>query len=268
VAQPRPAGPIHRPLRVGIVRLCVRIVVRLLFRVRLEGVEHLATGPAIYCANHLNWTDPLILLSVLPARPTVAMFGPKEADMSKGGRNRLIVWAGFGIPYRPEKTDLLETTRRVQRVLADGWVIVIFGEGRIHRGERELLPLAEGTAFFALRAGVPIVPIAINGTSWLGFRRTIRVRVGEAIVPAAAQRPTRVAVESLTARTEEALRGLVADFPDRPRPGTMGRWLTELFNDWPEGRRPALGQGDAAGTDLASRAGRGAPPRDASARDA
>ena len=256
MAQPLTTGPVHRPFRFGVVRLCMWIVVRLLFRVRLEGAEHLATGPAMYCANHLNWTDPLILLGVLPTTPKLAMFGPKEADMTTGGRNRLIVWAGFGIPYRPEKTDLLETTRRVQRVLADGWVIVIFGEGRIHRGERELLPLAEGTAFFALRAGVPIVPIAINGTSWLGFRRTIRVRVGEGIVPRAGARATREEVEALTRRTEDALLGLVADFPDRPRPGTMGRWVTELFNDWPEGRRPALGQGDAAGTDLASRAAR------------
>ncbi|HET7829214.1 MAG TPA: lysophospholipid acyltransferase family protein [Candidatus Limnocylindrales bacterium] len=268
MAQPLTTGPVHRPFRFGIVRLGMWIVVRLLFRVRLEGTENLATGPAMYCANHLNWTDPLILLSVLPTRPKLAMFGPKEADMSKGARNRLIVWAGFGIPYRPEKTDLLETTRRVQRVLGDGWVIVIFGEGRIHRGERELLPLAEGTAFFALRAGVPIVPIAINGTSWLGFRRTIRVRAGEAIEAAEGTRASRHAVESLTARTEEALLGLVADFPDRPRPGTMGRWLTELFNDWPEGRRPALGQGDGAGTDLASRAARDAAPREAGARDA
>jgi 1-acyl-sn-glycerol-3-phosphate acyltransferase len=222
----------------------------------------------MYCANHLNWTDPLILLSVLPATPKLAMFGPKEADMTKGGRNRLIVWAGFGIPYRPEKTDLLETTRRVQRVLRDGWVIVIFGEGRIHRGERELLPLAEGTAFFALRSGVPIVPIAINGTSWLGFRRTIRIRVGEAILPTAGERASRAAVASVTSRTEDALLGLVADFPDRPRPGPFGRWLTELFNDWPEGRRPALGRGDAAGRDLASRAGAQAPPERSEAGEA
>ncbi len=258
MAQPLTAGPVHRPLRFGVLRLGIRLIVRLLFRVRLEGFDRLPDGPAMYCSNHLNWTDPLILLSVLPARPKLAMFGPKEADMSKGGRNRLIVWAGFGIPYRPAKTDLLETTRRVRAVLADGWVIVIFGEGRIHRGERELLPLAEGTAFFALRGGVPIVPIAINGTSWLGFRRTIRIRVGEPIPPGG--RASRESVAALTRQTEEALLALVADFPDRPRPGTLGRWLTEVFNDWPEGRRPALGQGDAAGTDLVSRVPAGSAP--------
>jgi 1-acyl-sn-glycerol-3-phosphate acyltransferase len=223
--------------------------VRLILRVRVDGRANLATGPALYCFNHLNWTDPLILLAVLPAHPKFAMFGPKEVDMTKGARNRLISWAGFGIPYKPEKSDLIETTRRVGRVIDDGWVIVIAGEGRIHRGERELLPLAAGTAYFALRTGVPIIPIAINGTSWLGFRRTVRIRVGEAMP--AEGRPTREAVEALTARTAAALHDLIGDFPDPPVPGRFGRWLTEVFNEWPEGARPELGRGDGAGTERA-----------------
>ena len=240
------AGPVHRPFRIQLVRVILAIVVTLILRVRVEGRANLAGGPAIYCFNHLNWTDPLILLTVLPARPKLAMFGPREADMRTGARNRLIMWAGFGIPYRPEKNDLIETTRRVGHVLADGWVIVIAGEGRIHRGERELLPLADGTAYFALRAGVPIIPVAINGTSWLGFRRVVRVRVGEPIP--AEGRANRENVEELTARTAAALCSMVADFPDRATPGPFGRWLTELFNDWPEGSRPAQGSGDAAAT--------------------
>ena len=248
MAQPLTAGPVHRPIRFGLVRLFCAVVVRLILRIRIEGREHLATGPAIYCFNHLNWTDPLILLAVLPGRPKFAMFGPKEADMGVGARNRLIVWAGFGIPYRPEKSDLLETTRRVQRVLADGWVIVIAGEGRIHRGERELMPLADGTSFFALRGGVPIIPIAINGTSWLGFRRRVRIRVGPPIH--AAGRASKEGIAALTARTTEAVLGMVSDYPDQPVPGPFGRWLTELFNDWPEGSRPEPGMGDAAGTEL------------------
>lgn len=240
-------GPVHRPFRFQLVRAFLVVVVRLILRVRVEGREHLATGPAIYCFNHLNWTDPLILLTVLPTRPKLAMFGPKEADMRTGARNRLIMWAGFGIPYRPEKNDLIDTTRRVQRVLDDGWVIVIAGEGRIHRGERELLPLADGTAYFALRARIPIIPIAINGTSWLGFRRLVRIRVGEAIP--AEGRPNRERVEALTAQAAAALLTMVAGFPDRSEPGPFGRWLTELFNEWPEGSRPAQGAGDAAGSE-------------------
>ncbi len=53
--------------------------------------------------NHLSWADPLVLLAVLPARPKLAMFGPKEADMRVGGRNRLIVWTGFSIRTAPRR---------------------------------------------------------------------------------------------------------------------------------------------------------------------
>ena len=172
--------------------------------------------------------------------------------MRRGARNRLIMWAGFGIPYSPDKHDLIEITRRVQRILEGGWVIVIAGEGRIHRGERELLPLADGTAYFALRASVPIIPVAINGSSWLGFRRLVRIRIGEPI--GAEGRPTREKVAAITTRTESALLAMTSDFPDPGEPGRFGRWLTELFNDWPEGARPALGAGDAAGTGQGSAA--------------
>src|SRR5207244_2244042 len=157
-------------------------------------------------------------------------------DMSSGGRNRLMSWVGTAVPYKPGKNDLLEATRRVQAVFDAGGSIAIAGEGRIHDGEGELLPLNEGAAFFALRAGRPVVPVAINGTSWLAFGRRVRVRIG-APIPVGG-RPTRESVADVTARISADLHELVQDFPDRPPPGPFGRWLTELFNEWPEGSRP------------------------------
>ena len=230
------AGPVLRPNRVRLVRAACLLAVRGLLRLRVEGAEHVPPSPVLYCFNHLSWADPLVLLAALPRRPRLAMFGPKEADMGVGARNRLITWAGFGVPYKPGRTDLIDTTRRVQRAFEAGWGMAIAGEGRIHRGERELLPLQEGAAYFALRARVPVVPVAINGTSWLGFRRRVRVRIGRPIP--AGPRATREAVAALTARTEAALRELVGDADDPPPPGPFGRWLTELFNEWPEGERP------------------------------
>lgn len=236
--------PRYRRFRIGLLRLACRVVLGGLLRIRVEHPERWAHEPAIYCFNHLNWVDPLVLIAVLPLQPHYAMFGPKEADMTRGARNRLISWAGFGIPYRPEKTDLLPTTRRVMAVLGRGWVMAIAGEGRIHRGERELTPIADGTAFFALRAGVPVIPIAINGTSWLGFRRGVRIRVGLPIQPRA--RARRGSVAALTAEIEAALLELTSDFADPPPSGRLFRRLTEWFNDWPEGHRPELGEGDGA----------------------
>jgi 1-acyl-sn-glycerol-3-phosphate acyltransferase len=230
-------GRVRRAIRYWISRLAVAVVARAYITIRLDGRGRLPPGPAIYCFNHLNWLDPFVLMAVLPFRPRLWFFGPKEEDMAAGGRNRVMTWTGTTIPYKPGKNDLLEATRRVGAVIASGGVVAIAGEGRIHLGESELLPLSEGAAYFALRSGVPLVPLAINGTSWVRFGRRVRVRVGEPIMVSG--RPTRETVAALTAQTWTALHGLVEDAPDLPEPGPVGRWLTERFNDWPEGSREA-----------------------------
>ncbi|HET9345211.1 MAG TPA: lysophospholipid acyltransferase family protein [Candidatus Limnocylindrales bacterium] len=229
--------PLRRTVRYWVSRGVSWVVVRAYLRPRLEHCERLPAGPAIYCFNHLNWIDPFVLMATLPMRPRLYFFGPKEEDMAVGGRNRLMNWTCATVPYRPGKNDLIEATRRVSAVLSSGGVLAIAGEGRIHASERELLPLEEGPAYFALRSGAPVVPIAISGTSWLRLGRRVRVVVGEPI--AVSGRPRREAVDALTEQTWTALHALVADRPDFRPPGPIGRWLTEVFNDW-HGPRPAV----------------------------
>jgi 1-acyl-sn-glycerol-3-phosphate acyltransferase len=227
--------PIRRTIRYWVSRILAYMITRSYLRFRVEGRESLPPGPAIYCFNHLSWADPFILMATLPFRPRLAFFGPKEEDMASGGRNRLMHWTGTSIPYKPGKNDLLDATRRVGVVIGAGYVVAIAGEGRIHVGETALLPLSEGAAYFALRSHVPLVPIAISGTSWLRFGGRVRVRVGEPLV--AEGRPSREAVAELTAACWTALHDLLADAPPVTAPGPFGRWLTEHFNEWPEGSR-------------------------------
>ncbi len=230
----RPPGRI----RYWLTTIGLRIIVGAYLRVRVEGRERLPDGPALVCFNHQNWVDPFILIAALPARPDLLFFGPREADMRVGARNRLIAWSQRGVPFHPAKTDLLEVTRRVEAIMERGARLAIAPEGRIHAGERVLLPLDDGVAFFALRAGVPIIPVGITGVSWLRLGGAVRVRIGDPI--AAEGRPTKPAVAALTAGIRRVLLELVADGRDRPAPGRFGRWLTEVFQDWPEGARPPL----------------------------
>ena len=241
----RPSGPygtdglhpFRRTLRTWISRIASGAVVRAYLRLRLEGRQKLPRTPAIYCFNHLNWADPFVLMAILPMRPRLTFFGPKEEDMSVGGRNRLMTWTGATIPYRPGKNDLILAAKRVHAVIAAGGVVAISGEGRIQPFESRLGPLNEGAAYFALREQVPVVPVAIHGTSWLAFGRRVRVVIGEPLAPTG--RPNRENVDALTARCWDALHELVRDEPERTRPGPIGRRVTETFNDWPEGDRAA-----------------------------
>jgi len=230
-------SPWRRTVRYWVSRIVVSILTRGYLRVRLADGAQLPSGAAIYCFNHMSWADPFVLMALLPYRPRLWFFGPKEEDMHVGGRNRVMTWTGTAIPYKPGKNDLLEATRRVGAVVASGGVVAIAGEGRIHARESELLPVNEGAAYFAMRSGVPLVPVAIRGTSWLRFGGRVSVRVGEAIPLEG--RPTRAALTEATAELQAALLALVVDAPDVPPPGRVGRWVTERFNDWPEGSREA-----------------------------
>jgi len=233
-------SPLQQRLRMLAIQLFLWIATRAILRVRLEGRDRILPGPAMYCFNHLGWIDPIVLMAAFPLRSRLYFYGPKETDMAVGGRNRLMWWSGISVPFKPEKNDLVTSVRRAQAIFDSGAMLAIAGEGRIHAHEGDLLPIADGAAFLALRARVPIVPVALTGTSWLGFRRTVTVRVGDAIPTG--PRPTHQAVAHFNAVTWHALRAMVDGDRDQPVPGRFGRWLTEKFNDWgPGGRAGAEG---------------------------
>jgi len=219
--------------------IVARVAVGAYLRLRVEGRERLPDGPALLCFNHQSWADPFLLVAALPARPDLLFFGPKEADMRVGKKNRLIDLSRRGVPFRPDKRGLVEVARRVDALFERGGRLAIAPEGRIHAGERVVLPFDDGAAYFAVRAGVPVVPVAILGVSWLRFGGTVRVRIGEPL-PVVPGRATRAAVEAMSIATRQALLDLVADGRDREPPGPFGRWLTEVFQDWPEGSRPPI----------------------------
>jgi 1-acyl-sn-glycerol-3-phosphate acyltransferase len=219
--------------------IIARVAVGTYLRLRVEGRERLPEGPALICFNHQSWADPFVLVAALPARPDLLFFGPREADLRIGRKNRLIALSRRAIPFRPDKRGLVDVARRVDAVFARGSRLAIAPEGRIHAGERVVLPFDDGAAYFAVRAGIPVVPVAILGTSWLRFGGTVRVRIGDPL-PVNPGRATREAVAAMTAASYRALLELVADGRDREPPGPFGRWLTEAFQDWPEGSRPPI----------------------------
>jgi 1-acyl-sn-glycerol-3-phosphate acyltransferase len=230
----------------------MRYATRLLFgtflNVRYEGLEHLPEPPYILNFNHPGWADPFLLLGWWPRRHRFFVFGPKEEDMRVGWRNHLINWSHMAVPFKPSKSDLIDASRRAQAVLDAGYVLGIAGEGRLSDREGDIVPLQEGVAFFALRAGRPIVPAAIIGTRWVRFRKRVLVRVGRPI-QMGQRKANREGVDSLVAELTTAMKELLQGADDGPPPGRFGRWLTDLFADRPwlnepkrDGQEPPLSQ--------------------------
>jgi 1-acyl-sn-glycerol-3-phosphate acyltransferase len=183
--------PRYRFMRSG-----TTLMVRLLFEVRSEGVERWPAAPFCLVLNHHNGWDPLLVIAVTPATPRVTWFGPKEADFSRGLKNRLMGFFGGVIPYDPDKTTLTSAVRAVRRVFAAGGVLGIFAEGRVGFAEADLLPFEDGAVAFASASGVPIVPCVIVGSTFMWYRRRVVVRFGDPIPTAQARsREARAALE-------------------------------------------------------------------------
>ncbi len=234
--KPKPAMPDippPGPIKYNFIRYGLRFFVGCYLRVRVQNAHLLPQGePYLICFSHPNWVDPMALVGYWPDRRWIWIFGPREEDMSTGWRNRLIMWGGNCVPFRPERDDLLDTTRRAVRVMKNGYILGIAGEGRLSDKEGDIVPLHDGAAFFALRAGVPIVPVAVIGTRWLSFGKTVRLRIAPAI-PTAGRRADRATVADVTAQLDRAFDDLLAGVAEEPPPGPFGRWLTDVFAERP-----------------------------------
>ena len=237
LSQSSPPAPERRVERAGpfkhaFIRYGIRFFVRCYLRVRLTGLERLPRVPYLLCFNHPNWVDPFLLAAFWPEPPRLYIFGPKEEDLHVGWKNRVIGWSHMAVPFKPSKSDLIDTTRRAVAVLKRGDILAIAGEGRLSEREGAIVPLQEGAAFFALRGRVPIVPLGIIGTRWLHFGKRVTLRVGEPI-STEGMRADRQGLAAVTGRITASMDELLAGVKDDEPPGPFGRWLTDVFNERP-----------------------------------
>jgi 1-acyl-sn-glycerol-3-phosphate acyltransferase len=207
-----------------------RLLVRALFRVRVEGLERWPEPPFCIVINHHNAWDPMIAIAAVPATPRITWFGPRVnvEEWHRIYQYRLMAFFGGTIPIDPEKATLTSAVRAVRSVFAGGGVLGIFAEGHGYFHEDRIEAFEEGAVAFATGAGVPIVPAVVVGTTYLWFGKRLRVSFGDPI-PTAGVRGA-VAREELTERVRAAMQAMLPA-RDLPGPGTR-RWkfLTDLFH--------------------------------------
>jgi 1-acyl-sn-glycerol-3-phosphate acyltransferase len=149
------------PFQAGIQTVRVALAVVGL-RYTVDGAEHILDRPAVYVVNHTSNVEPPILFAAL--RRLV----PKLAILYKTELRKLpILTTGFDlVGFIPvDRGNREQTTRALDTAvtrLNAGTSFLVFPEGtRSKTGD--LLPFRKGAFVMAMRAGVPIVPIAISG---------------------------------------------------------------------------------------------------------
>lgn len=169
-----------------VVRATAGRLLRILFRTRLVGAENIPATGAILAGNHVSYLDPILMWCASP-RPIHFMAKRELWDSA------VIAWALprlWGFPVNRGEPDRTAITTATE-LLKAGELVGVFPEGgRAEEGSDELRAAQGGAAFIALRAGVPIVPVAFVGTerAWpKGAKRPKLVRtyisVGMSIDP-------------------------------------------------------------------------------------
>ena len=171
-----------------IARLWGKIVLAVSFiRVRSEGVEKLdPKGSYVFVANHSSYMDIPALLSVLPQQ---------YRFFAKSGLYRIpflgwhLRWAGhLPVDRSNARNSLKSMSAGAQAVRDRGISVVLFPEGgRSPTGLREF---REGAAYIAIKAGVPIVAVAIVGMRELLPMNSIHIRNGRVVVRVGEPIPT------------------------------------------------------------------------------
>lgn len=116
-----------------------------------------ATGPVILAVNHSHNIDGPMVMGVAP-RPTHFLI-KKEAFV--GPLDPFLLGIGQ-VKVDRSGTDRTAVTQALG-VLESGGVLGIFPEGT--RGEGDFAAIRGGLAYFAVRAGAPIVPVAVLGSA-------------------------------------------------------------------------------------------------------
>lgn len=142
----------------AIVRRVAGRLLRMIFRIRISGLEHLpAEGPVLVAGNHTGFLDGPLVMILLP-RPSAFLV---KSELYDGPFRRVLMFARQ-IPVRRGTPDRTALTSGLQ-VLAGGGVLGVFPEGT--RGAGRLETVQHGIGYLALRAGCPVVPVVCLGTA-------------------------------------------------------------------------------------------------------
>ena len=159
-------GPVARA---ALVEAVARPAVQALARPQLHGLDRLdplveAGDPVIFAANHHSHVDTPLLACSVPEPWRHRLFVAAAADYFFRTRvtsvlSALVIGA---IPIDRSRVSR-RSADRAAGLIEDGWSMLIFPEGgRSPDGWGQ--PFRGGAAYLALRCGVAVVPVHLQGT--------------------------------------------------------------------------------------------------------
>jgi 1-acyl-sn-glycerol-3-phosphate acyltransferase len=161
------------------IQLYGRLVIRLswpLVRVRVENLEAAEKAdPCVYVMNHFSFVD-VFFCGILPGYSTVIAIRSWPFKIPF-----LNIFMRIARYMDVEKIPLEDTLQEAAKVIQAGNCLLFFPEGHRSRSG-QMLPLSKGAFRIAAENDVPVIPVGIEGTEYLGgyksrLLRPSRVRI-------------------------------------------------------------------------------------------
>ena len=150
-------------VQIRVARAWARTLLRVSgVRVHVEGLEHIDPAASyVFIANHLSYMDTPVVLAHIPAQ---FRFLAKRGLFQIPFLGQHLSRAGhIPVPREDPRASVKTMQRAAETIQSKKVSLLIFPEGgRSHDGA--MGPFKEGGAYIAIRAGVPVVPVAIVGT--------------------------------------------------------------------------------------------------------
>lgn len=136
-------------------------------------------GAAVIISNHTSIFDPPMIYTVFPWAGVRMIAGELLYDRAI---LRWLLRQCRAIKIDRSKVDM-RCMREVQETLSKGTPVGLFPEGTtVGKEKDDLLPFHAGTTLFALRAGVPVIPVFTSGEYNILFGKRLHIIIGKPII--------------------------------------------------------------------------------------
>lgn len=145
---------------IDFLRIIVRIFFKCFYRVSITGYENVpAKGAAVLCSNHIGEID-MFLIGVKTRR--LIRYMAKE-ELFKNPLFGAVIRSLGAFPVKRGRVGT-ESIKTALKLLEEGHILGIFPEGtRMRNKQNKEVKAKPGAAMFAVKAGVPVIPVAIYG---------------------------------------------------------------------------------------------------------
>jgi len=184
-------------------------------RVIVKGSERIPPGTCLFVANHTSSADAPAVVNAIPRRIAILL---KKSLFRYPIVGQAFTLAHFIPVERSKHESAIASLEKAIQAMREGQSFLIYPEGT-RSPDGRLQPFKKGAVVMAIKAGVPIVPVACSGAHRIMEKRSLVIHPGEILVeflePIDAARYTFEQREELNEVVHD---GMAAGLPPDQRP--------------------------------------------------